>query len=137
MNYELQMPPLAYIPAIGQFKMPPLSGATRFGGLLFVSGTPGYYPDGSIDEGQFDAQFDRAMAAMTQLLESGGSSLRSILKVNILLTRLKDVPAMNKLYARAFGHGPYPARTTAVVASLPDPRMLLEIECVAAVGDNA
>ena len=124
---------ITYIPSPGQFKTPPLSGATRFGELLFVSGTPGYHPDGRIDEGDFDAQFDQSMAVMTQLLDLGGSSLRSVLKVNVLLTRLQDVAAMNERYAKAFGTGPYPARTTSVVLSLPDPRMLLEIECVAAV----
>lgn len=123
---------LTHIPSPGRFKTPPLSGATRYGALLFVSGTPGYHADGRIDEGDFGAQFDQAMAVLAQLLDAGGSSLRAVLKVNVLLTRLEDVAAMNERYARAFGAGPYPARTTAVVASLPDPRMLVEIECVAA-----
>ncbi len=124
---------ITHIPSPGRFKTPPLSGATRFGELLFVSGTPGYHADGRIDAGDFNAQFDQAMAVMTQLLGAGGSSLRSVLKVNVLLTRADDVAAMNERYARAFESGPYPARTTSVVPSLPDPRMLLEIECVAAV----
>ncbi|SFQ32859.1 RidA family protein [Variovorax sp. 770b2] len=125
------------IPSPGQFKMPPLSGAARPGELLFVSGTPGYHADGRIDEGDFDAQFDQSMAVLTQLLGIGGSSLRSVLKVNVLLTRLEDVTLMNQRYARAVGSEPYPARTTSVVLSLPDPRMLLEIECVAAVEAEA
>jgi len=58
--------------------------------------------------------------------------MRSIIKVNMLLTRAEDVREMNERYAKAFGPAPYPARTTCVVAALPDPRMLLEIECVAA-----
>jgi enamine deaminase RidA (YjgF/YER057c/UK114 family) len=41
--------------------------------------------------------------------------------------------AMNALYASAFGPAPYPARTTCVVQALPDPRMLIEIEGVAAL----
>ena len=44
-----------------------------------------------------------------------------------------DVATMNKLYAEAFGPAPYPARTTCVVASLPDPKMLIEIEGVASL----
>ena len=39
--------------------------------------------------------------------------------------------AMNALCAGAFGPAPYPARTTCVVAALPDPKMLIEIEGVA------
>jgi enamine deaminase RidA (YjgF/YER057c/UK114 family) len=33
----------------------------------------------------------------------------------------------------AFGPPPYPARTTCVVAGLPDPKMLIEIEGVASL----
>ena len=126
------MSTIAHIPSPGRFAKPPLSGATRFGDLVFVSGTPGYHADGRIDKGDFGAQFDRAMVVLAHLLEAGGSSLASALKVNVLLTRLEDVAAMNDRYAKAFGPGPYPARTSAVVLSLPDPRMLVEIECVAA-----
>jgi enamine deaminase RidA (YjgF/YER057c/UK114 family) len=51
----------------------------------------------------------------------------------VLLTRASDVAAMNALYAGAFGPPPYPARTTCVVHALPDPAMLIEIECVASL----
>ena len=125
------MADIRYFAPSGQFKTPPLSVAARWEQLLFVSGTPGYHDDGRIDEGDFDAQFDQAMATLQRVLAQGGASLRSVLKVNVLLTRAQDVAAMNLRYAAAFGTGPYPARTTSVVQALPDPRMLLEIECVA------
>ena len=124
---------ITHVPSPGSFKVPPLSAAARVGDLLFVSGTPGYYPDGRIDEGDFARQFDQAVATLRDVLEAGGASMRSIVKVNVLLTRLADVAEMNQRYAQAFGPAPYPARTTSVVVSLPDPRMLLEIECVAEV----
>jgi enamine deaminase RidA (YjgF/YER057c/UK114 family) len=38
---------------------------------------------------------------------------------------------MNRIYAGYFSEGKYPARTTSIVYSLPDPDFLLEIECVA------
>ncbi|MDQ7955142.1 MAG: RidA family protein [Pseudomonadota bacterium] len=122
-----------YFASEGRFKTPPLSAAARIGDLVFVSGTPGYHDDGSIDEGDFGKQFDQAVVALRRTLEAAGSGMRSLVKVNMLLTRQADVAEMNRRYAEAFGPAPYPARTTCVVASLPDPRMLLEIECVAAV----
>jgi len=125
--------PITYFAPEGNYKTPPLSVAARVGDLLFVSGTPGYHDDGRIDEGDFDKQFAQAVLVLRQILERGGSSMHSIVKLNMLLTRQQDVAQMNRLYAEAFGPAPYPARTTCVVASLPDPRMLLEIECVAAV----
>ena len=121
---------IQHIASPGSFKTPPLSAATRFGDLLFISATPGYYADGSIDEDEFDKQFDQAVAALRQVLVAAGGSMRSLLKVNVLLTRQQDVVSMNLRYAEAFGPAPYPARTTSIVMSLPDPRMLLEIECV-------
>jgi len=49
------------------------------------------------------------------------------------LTRASDVAPMSALYAGAFGPAPYTARTTCVVHALPDPKMLIEIECVASL----
>ena len=126
------MPDIQYIPPTGTFRMPPLSVAARIGDLVFVSGTPGYYPDGRIDEGDFGAQFDQAVVALGEILSRSGASMCSLVKVNVLLTRTEDVAEMNRRYAEAFGPAPYPARTTCIVAALPDPRMLLEIECTAA-----
>lgn len=115
----------------GRTQFPPLSAATRLGELVFVSGTPGYHDDGRIDEGDFAAQFMQAAAVFCRTLDRAGSDVRGLLKVNMLLTRAQDVAEMNRLYAQAFGPAPYPARTTCVVAALPDARMLVEIEGVA------
>ena len=121
---------LSHIASTGSFKVPPLSVAVRAGNMVFVSGTPGYHKDGHIDS-DFGAQFDQAVITLEEVLALAGSSMRELVKVNVLLTRLQDVEEMNRRYTIAFGPTPYPARTTAVVLSLPDPRMLIEIECVA------
>jgi 2-iminobutanoate/2-iminopropanoate deaminase len=127
------MPSIEYFAVSPDLPAPPLSAAARVGDLLFVSGTPGYHAAGRIDDDDFGEQFDQAVVTLKQVLERGGSSMRSIVKVNMLLTRARDVRELNERYAQAFGPGPYPARTTCVVAALPDPRMLLEIECIASV----
>ena len=124
------MAAIDYFPPEGRTKTPPLSSAARVGDLVFVSGTPGYRADGVLDD-DFGAQFELTVAALQAVLARAGSSLRSLVKVNVLLTRPQDVAEMNRRYAEAFGPAPYPARTTCVVAALPDPRMLIEIECVA------
>ena len=126
---------LSHIASTGTFKVPPLSVAVRAGNMVFVSGTPGYHKDGRIDS-EFGAQFDQAVVTLEEVLALAGSSMQLLVKVNVLLTRLEDVAEMNRRYAEAFGRAPYPARTTAVVLSLPDPRMLIEIECVALAGEN-
>ncbi|MDB5819084.1 MAG: RidA family protein [Rhizobacter sp.] len=114
----------------GRKKLPPLSVAARVGDLIFISGTPGYDANEELAD-DFKAQFLQSVETLKRTLESAGSDLRHIAKNNVLLTRASDVAEMNRLYAEAFGPAPYPARTTCVVAALPDPRMLMEIECVA------
>lgn len=111
-------------------KAPPLSFAARTGNLLFVSGIPGFDDKGVLADG-FEAQFALVVANLRRVLDEAGASFRDLVKVNVLLTRAADVAAMNALYASAFGPPPYPARTTCVVQALPDPKMLIEIECVA------
>lgn len=113
-------------------KAPPLSFATRVGDLVFVSGIPGFDANGALPDG-FDAQFGNVVVNIKRILDQAGATFRHLVKVNVLLTRASDVPAMNALYAGVFGPPPYPARTTCVVHALPDPRMLIEIEAVASL----
>ena len=114
---------------------PPLSFAARTGDLLFVSGIPGFDEKGALADG-FEAQFGFVVRNITRVLDEAGAGFRDLVKVNVLLTRASDVAAMNALYAGAFGPPPYPARTTCVVQALPDPAMLIEIECIASLGGH-
>ena len=111
---------------------PPLSFAARTGDLLFVSGIPGFDEKGALADG-FEAQFGFVVRNIKRVLDEAGANFRDLVKVNVLLTRASDVAAMNALYAGAFGPPPYPARTTCVVQALPDPAMLIEIECIASL----
>ena len=126
------MPPIQHFAPPAHIKAPPLSFATRVGDLLFVSGIPGFDEKGALPDG-FEAQFGFVVHNIKRVLGEAGASLRDLVKVNVLLTRASDVAAMNALYASAFAPAPYPARTTCVVQALPDPKMLIEIECIAAV----
>ena len=123
---------IRHIPAPPHIKAPPLSFGARVDDLLFVSGIPGFDADGNLPD-SFEAQFANVVTNITRVLTEGGATLRDLVKVNVLLTRASDVATMNRLYAGAFGPAPYPARTTCVVAALPDPKMLIEIEGVAAI----
>jgi 2-iminobutanoate/2-iminopropanoate deaminase len=126
------MPPIQHFAPPAHIKAPPLSFATRLGDLLFVSGIPGFDEKGALPDG-FEAQFGFVVHNIKRVLGEAGASLRDLVKVNVLLTRASDVAAMNALYASAFAPAPYPARTTCVVQALPDPKMLIEIECIAAI----
>ena len=122
--------PIQHFPPPAGIKSPPLSFATRVGDLLFISGIPGFDDKGALPD-TFEAQFGNVVSNIKRILDEAGATFPDLVKVNVLLTRAADVATMNVLYAGAFGPTPYPARTTCVVAALPDPKMLIEIEGVA------
>jgi 2-iminobutanoate/2-iminopropanoate deaminase len=124
--------PIQHFPPPASIKSPPLSFAARTGDLLFVSGIPGYDENGDLPE-SFEAQFGFVIKNIKRALDEAGATFADLVKVNVLLTRASDVAPMNALYAQALGPAPYPARTTCVVHALPDPKMLIEIECVASL----
>ena len=124
--------PIQHFPPPPGVKSPPLSFAARTGDLLFISGIPGFDTNGALPD-SFEAQFANVVTNIKRVLDEAGASFRDLVKVNVLLTRASDVSTMNVLYASAFGPAPYPARTTCVVHALPDPKMLIEIECVASL----
>ena len=129
------MPPIQHFAPPPGVKSPPLSFAARTGDLLFISGIPGFDENGALADG-FEAQFGHVVANIKRILDEAGATFRDLVKLNVLLTRHSDVVTMNKLYAEAFGPAPYPARTTCVVVALPNPAMLIEIECVASLAKS-
>jgi len=126
------MAPIKHFAAPAGLTTPPLSFAARVGDLLFVSGIPGFDESGALPDA-FEAQFGFVVKNIKCVLDEAGATFRDLVKVNVLLTRASDVAPMNALYASAFGPAPYPARTTCVVQALPNPKMLIEIECVASL----
>ena len=123
---------IKHFPPPAGIKAPPLSFATRVGDLLFISGIPGF-DEARVLPDSFEAQFGFVVKNLKRVLDEAGATFADLAKVNVLLTRASDVAAMNALYAGAFGPPPYPARTTCVIHALPDPKMLIEIECVAQI----
>ena len=126
------MAPIKHFAAPAGLTTPPLSFAVRTGDLLFVSGIPGFDENGVLPD-SFEKQFGFVVRNIKRVLDEAGASFRDLVKVNVLLTRASDVGTMNALYASAFSPPPYPARTTCVVQALPNPAMLIEIECVASL----
>jgi enamine deaminase RidA (YjgF/YER057c/UK114 family) len=113
---------------------PPLSVAVRHDRTLYVSGIGPFAPDGNLAVGDFAAQFAEVMRSLHAILAAAGTDIAHVVKTNVLLTRAGDVREMNRLYAAAFPPEHLPARTTCVVAALPVPEFLLEIECAVALG---
>ena len=63
------------------------------------------------------------------MLKAAGTTLASVVSVNVFLRDMKDFKEMNDVYSANFGEHK-PARATIGVASLPK-NALIEISCVA------
>ena len=118
-------------PALPRSKSPH-SNAVRIGGLIFVSGFPGYDDNVQVAKGDFAAQMRQALKHVKATLEYAGSSIEKIGKVNVYLDRRADFDELNEIYKEFFGTDPsqWPARTT-VEARLPRKDFLVEVDCVA------
>jgi 2-iminobutanoate/2-iminopropanoate deaminase len=65
------------------------------------------------------------------MLDKAGMAVGDLVKITQYLTRAEDIPAYAKVRARVLGDA-RPASMLMVVAALPRPQFLLEIEAVAA-----
>jgi 2-iminobutanoate/2-iminopropanoate deaminase len=83
--------------------------------------------------GDIAAQTERVLDNVEAVLAAAGMSLRNVVKTTVFLVDLADFARMNEVYARRFGSGPYPARSTVPVKELPKGSSI-EIEVVAAEG---
>jgi 2-iminobutanoate/2-iminopropanoate deaminase len=109
----------------------PVSMVVRGGDFLFVSGlTAVDLQTGERLRGTTASETRQILTNLKQLLESAGSSLERVVKVNVLLHSMLEAPNMNDVYARFFPEPP-PARTVCG-ARLPDDVKVI-IECTALV----
>jgi 2-iminobutanoate/2-iminopropanoate deaminase len=106
------------------------SQVVRAGDFLYVSG------QGPIDPATQEFVFSdvRGETRLTlenveRVLKGCGASKKNIVKCGVFLAKAEDFNAMNEAYA-AFFEGIAPARTT-VQATLVEPGMKVEIDCVA------
>jgi len=108
----------------------PYAQAVLAGGFLFCSGQIPLDPaTGKMVGGGIEGQTERVLRNLAAVLESGGSSLRAVVKTTVFLVDLADFPAMNAVYGRFFPEEP-PARATVQVVKLPA-GALVEIDAVA------
>ncbi len=112
----------------------PYSQAIRCGQFVYTSGQIALDPvTGELVGEDVQTQTHRALQNLQAVLNSAGTSLKSVIKTTVFLVRMSDFQAMNTVYASYFG-SPAPARSTVAVAELPR-KALVEIECVALIED--
>ena len=108
----------------------PYSPAVRAGNFIFVSGQGPVDPDtNQMSFGDIQHETRIVLTNIQRILEGCGASMADVVKCSVFLSDGKDFPAMNEVYAEFFGNDK-PARTT-VEAQFAEPRMKVEIDCIA------
>lgn len=78
----------------------------------------------------FAAQFDDTLEAVTRTLAEFGLTLADLVKVNVWLKYIQDLPKMEKRFLNHFEEGAFPARMTSTTEFV-DADCLLMIDGVA------
>ena len=110
----------------------PHSPGIRAGELIFLSGMLSTDPNtGERSPGTMAHETRQTLANMRHLLESAGSSLERVVKLNVLVYDMLEFENMNSVFKQFFPVDP-PARTVCGVQL--SAGMKIEIECIALAG---
>ena len=107
-------------------KQPLFSGIVQYGNLIFIAGIGAHF------EGDIKAHTKHVLDEIQKRLESVGSSMDKVLKVNVYLNDLKDYAGMNEVYLGRFGPEPGVRTTIAAAGGIPG-NSLVEIDCIACI----
>jgi 2-iminobutanoate/2-iminopropanoate deaminase len=108
----------------------PYSPAVRAGDFIYVSGQGAIDPvTNQFSFGDIRHETRLTLENVKRILEGCGSSMADVVKCSVFLADASEFGAMNEVYAQYFGDNK-PARTT-VQATLVEPQMRVEIDCVA------
>jgi len=105
-------------------KPPLFNGIVSYGNLLFISGIGAHVP------GDIKSHTKIVLDEIQKRLESVGSSMEKVLKVNVYLNDLKDYDGMNEVFRGRFGAEPGVRTTIAAAGGIPG-NSLVEIDCIA------
>jgi 2-iminobutanoate/2-iminopropanoate deaminase len=108
----------------------PYSQGTIADGQVYTAGQIALDPaSGQVVEGGVQAQTRQVLANLAAILRAAGSDFSQVVKTTVYLVDMNDFPAMNDVYAEAFGKH-RPARSTVAVSALPK-GVRVEIDAVA------
>lgn len=109
----------------------PYNQAIVYDNIVYCSGQIAIDPiTNELVENDITVQTNQIFNNIKALLNSSGSDLSKVLKVNVYLTNIDDFATVNEIYASYFEGTDYPARSCVEVSNLPK-GALIEIEVIA------
>lgn len=111
----------------------PYSQGIVAGDFFFASGQIAIIPEtGEIAEATIEAQTERVMKNIGNLLAAAGVDYSKVVKTSCFLADMGDFGAFNEIYAKYFTSKP--ARSCVAVKTLPK-NVLCEVEVIAYLGE--
>jgi 2-iminobutanoate/2-iminopropanoate deaminase len=107
-------------------RTPLFNGVVSYGNMVFISGIGAHF------EGDIKAHTKHVLDEIQKRLESVGSSMEKVLKVNVYLNDLKDYDGMNEMFRGRFGPEPGVRTTIAAAGGIPG-NSLVEIDVIACI----
>ncbi|MFF0451065.1 RidA family protein [Streptomyces sp. NPDC004609] len=103
---------------------PLFSPIVTYGDMVYISGIGAHFA------GDIRQHTDHVLNEIERYLESVGSSMEKVLKVNVYLNTLDDYDGMNEVFRGRWGRKPGVRTTIAAAAGIPGDS-LVEIDCIA------
>lgn len=107
-----------------------LSQAIVDGGTVYLAGQIHDTPDGKMIEGTTEEKTHQVIKNLQAVLKAAGSDLKDVVKVNIYVTDIADLPKLNEVYKTYFTQEPLPVREAVCVKDLPL-GATIEMSCIA------
>ncbi|WP_460526312.1 RidA family protein [Flindersiella endophytica] len=129
--FELSTPPKLPRPA-GYSHVAAIAPGSR---LVWTSGQIPVAPDGTVAEGDWEAQTRQVMLNVGAALEAGGATWDDVFKLTIYVVDTSELVVVRTVRDEFVNTDRPPTSSLVQVAGLIRPDLLLEIEAVAAVAD--
>ncbi|MCD7036642.1 RidA family protein [Metabacillus sp. GX 13764] len=109
----------------------PYSQAVTVNNMVYTSGQISLTPEGTLTDGDVQAQTHQVFANLKAVLEEAGASLETVIKTTVFIKDMNDFSLINDVYGGYF-HTHKPARSCVEAARLPKD-VLIEIEAIALI----